>query len=109
LIERKAAGEQIAVQPAPEESSAPVPDLMSALKASLDAVKARDADANGATKKRRAGKPKAPPTAAKAKPKPSRGPEQSLNDVESATPPPGRAPRPPRRGSHRWSGSDRGW
>ena len=39
LVERKAAGEQIAVQPAAEEDEAPVPDLMSALKASLDAVK----------------------------------------------------------------------
>ena len=71
LIERKAAGEQIAVQPAPEESGAPVPDLMSALKASLDAVKARDAEANGAPKKRAPrAKPKASPAAAKAKPKP---------------------------------------
>ena len=38
LIERKAAGEEIAVQPAREEPSQ-VPDLMSALKASLDAVR----------------------------------------------------------------------
>ena len=38
LIERKAAGEEIAVQPATEEEAAPVPDLMAALKASLDAV-----------------------------------------------------------------------
>jgi DNA end-binding protein Ku len=37
LIESKAAGEEIAVQPAQEEA-APVPDLMAALKASLDAV-----------------------------------------------------------------------
>jgi DNA end-binding protein Ku len=38
LIEQKAAGEEVAVQPeAP--AAAPVPDLMSALKASLDAVK----------------------------------------------------------------------
>ena len=42
LIERKAQGEEIAVQPAPEEVAAPAPDLMSALKASLDAVRARD-------------------------------------------------------------------
>jgi DNA end-binding protein Ku len=49
LIDRKAQGEEIAVQPAAEEEEAPVPDLMSALKASLDAVKARDA--NGAEKK----------------------------------------------------------
>ncbi len=40
LIERKAEGEEIAVQPAPEEVMEPAPDLMSALKASLDAVRA---------------------------------------------------------------------
>ena len=39
LIERKAAGEEIAVQPEAEEDDAPVPDLMAALKASLDAVR----------------------------------------------------------------------
>jgi DNA end-binding protein Ku len=44
LVERKAQGEQIAVQPAAEEDEEPVPDLMSALKASLDAVRARDTD-----------------------------------------------------------------
>src|SRR4051794_5781501 len=38
MIERKAAGEEIAVQPQVEEA-APVPDLMAALKASLDAVR----------------------------------------------------------------------
>jgi DNA end-binding protein Ku len=42
LIERKAAGEEIAVQPAAEEEAEPVPDLMAALKASLDAVRERD-------------------------------------------------------------------
>ena len=42
LIERKAQGEEISVQPAPEEAATPAPDLMSALKASLDAVRARD-------------------------------------------------------------------
>jgi DNA end-binding protein Ku len=52
LIDRKAQGEQIAVQPAAEEEEAPVPDLMSALKASLDAVKARDADGDGSDKKK---------------------------------------------------------
>jgi DNA end-binding protein Ku len=41
LIERKAQGEEIAVQPAAEDTAAPAPDLMSALKASLDAVRAR--------------------------------------------------------------------
>jgi DNA end-binding protein Ku len=44
LIERKAAGEEIAIQPAREEPSQ-VPDLMSALKASLDAVRKPDAKA----------------------------------------------------------------
>jgi DNA end-binding protein Ku len=49
LIERKAQGKAIAVQPAPEEVTAPAPDLMSALKASLDAVRAREGAApNGA-------------------------------------------------------------
>ena len=42
LVERKAAGEQIAVQPEADEEEAEVPDLMAALKASLDAVKSRD-------------------------------------------------------------------
>ena len=41
LIESKAAGEEVAVQPETEEA-APVPDLMAALKASLDAVQSRD-------------------------------------------------------------------
>jgi DNA end-binding protein Ku len=44
LIERKAQGKAIAVQPAPEEVAAPAPDLMSALKASLEAVRAREGD-----------------------------------------------------------------
>ena len=51
LIERKAQGEEIAVQPVLEEVAAPAPDLMSALKASLDAVRAREAD--GAAKPRK--------------------------------------------------------
>ena len=50
LIERKAAGEEIAVQPQAEPDAAPVPDLMSALKASLDAVRSRDADKPAAKK-----------------------------------------------------------
>jgi DNA end-binding protein Ku len=53
LIERKAQGEEITVQPPAEETAAPVPDLMSALKASLDAVRARGEDGDGASKKRR--------------------------------------------------------
>jgi DNA end-binding protein Ku len=42
LIEQKAAGEEVAVQPVTDDA-APVPDLMSALKASLDAVREKDA------------------------------------------------------------------
>jgi DNA end-binding protein Ku len=41
LIERKAAGEEIAVQPAREEVAPEVPDLMSALQASLEEVRGR--------------------------------------------------------------------
>jgi DNA end-binding protein Ku len=59
LVERKAAGEQIAVQPEADEDDAPVPDLMAALKASLDAVKARDAN-GGSSSKGSAGKKSAP-------------------------------------------------
>ncbi len=46
LVERKAAGEEIAIQPQVEEA-APVPDLMAALKASLDAVRSGDGAGNG--------------------------------------------------------------
>jgi DNA end-binding protein Ku len=63
LVERKAAGEEIAVQPEAEEDDAPVPDLMAALKASLDQVRDRDAGGGGGAAK---SKPKAK---AKAKPK----------------------------------------
>ncbi len=57
LIEQKAAGEEVAVQPVTEEA-APVPDLMSALKASLDAVREKQP---AATKPKRApAKRKAP-------------------------------------------------
>jgi DNA end-binding protein Ku len=45
LIERKAQGEEISVQAPPEEAAEPAPDLMSALKASLEAVRSRDGDA----------------------------------------------------------------
>ncbi|MDX6690385.1 MAG: end-binding protein Ku [Solirubrobacteraceae bacterium] len=53
LIERKAEGEEIAVQPAADEEDAPVPDLMSALKASLDAVRSREQN-GGATSTKQA-------------------------------------------------------
>jgi len=71
LVERKAAGEEIAVQPAPAEAAAPAPDLMAALKASLDAVRARPGSGEGdgdgkATPRGRAAK-KAPADGAKAR------------------------------------------
>jgi DNA end-binding protein Ku len=51
LIERKAEGREIAVQPALEEEAKPVPDLMAALKASLDAVQKTDGAKKPAAKK----------------------------------------------------------
>lgn len=65
LIERKASGEEIAEQPVLEEDEAPVPDLMSALKASLDAVKSRD----GGEAKKKPAAAKKPAAKEKSKPK----------------------------------------
>jgi len=74
LIERKAEGKEIAVQPPAEEVAAPAPDLMSALKASLDAVRAagdggekrkKPAARKAAAKKPAAKKAGAPRTPAK--------------------------------------------
>jgi DNA end-binding protein Ku len=62
LIERKAEGKEVAVQPAREEEE-PVPDLMAALKASLDAVQKGKPEAD---KKPRAEKEPAKPRAKKA-------------------------------------------
>jgi DNA end-binding protein Ku len=52
LIERKAAGEEIAVQPQAEEEAA-APDLMAALEASLAAVRSSDDDEEPSPKPRR--------------------------------------------------------
>jgi DNA end-binding protein Ku len=65
LIERKAEGKDIAVQPAVEEAPAPAPDLMSALKASLDAVRARESSTAPTRKKPAAAKAAAKKPAAK--------------------------------------------
>jgi DNA end-binding protein Ku len=70
LIERKAEGKEIAVQPAVEEAPAPAPDLMSALKASLDAVRAREDSAAKPRKKPTAAKTAAKKAAAKKPAKP---------------------------------------
>jgi DNA end-binding protein Ku len=59
LIERKAQGKAIAVQLPPEVLAEPAPDLMSALKASLEAVRARDGGEAGAAKPRKATKKQA--------------------------------------------------
>jgi DNA end-binding protein Ku len=69
LIERKAAGEEIAVQPAPEEP-AKVPDLMSALEASIKEVKDRGEPAGDGAARRGRKQParkRAAPKRAKAK------------------------------------------
>ena len=69
LIERKAAGEQIAIQPEAEPEAEPVPDLMAALKASLDQARGRNgAKAPEPKPKRSPAKAKAKPAKAKAKP-----------------------------------------
>jgi DNA end-binding protein Ku len=69
LIERKAQGEEIAVQPPPEEVPAPAPDLMSALKASLEAVRAHGAEGgDGAPAPKPAAKKKAAKKPAAKKP-----------------------------------------
>jgi DNA end-binding protein Ku len=59
LVERKAAGKEIAVQPEADEERAPAPDLMSALKASLEAVRERTGDDAPAKKRKPAAKAKA--------------------------------------------------
>jgi DNA end-binding protein Ku len=65
MIERKAEGKEIAVQPEAEEVAAPAPDLMGALKASLEAVKKREADSGGTAKAKRKAPAKAKAAAAK--------------------------------------------
>lgn len=68
MVERKAAGEEIAIAAAPEEEAAPAPDLMAALKASLDAVRASEGDGGAKAKPKR----KAPAKPAARKPGGSR-------------------------------------
>jgi DNA end-binding protein Ku len=65
LIERKAAGEEIAVQ-APQAEAAPVPDLMAALKASLDAVRDKDDGGKDDAPKKKPAARKRPPAKKKA-------------------------------------------
>jgi DNA end-binding protein Ku len=67
LIERKAEGKEIAVQPEAEEEQAPAPDLMSALKASLAAVREHGERESGSAAKPRKAAKKAPAKKAAAK------------------------------------------
>jgi DNA end-binding protein Ku len=64
LIERKAQGKEIAVAPAPEQAAEPAPDLMSALQASLEAVRSRNARDGGTGAATRRRKPAAKKAAA---------------------------------------------
>ena len=75
LIERKVDGKEIAVQPEAEETATPAPDLMSALKASLDAVRERTGEGSRSTSAKKR-KPAAKKAAAKkpAAKKPARKP-----------------------------------
>ena len=73
LIERKAQGKEIAVQAPPEEQAAPAPDLMGALKASLEAVRAAEAEATaqpnrGLPRNPRRNRPAKPPPRNRAAP-----------------------------------------
>ena len=65
LIERKAAGEKISLQPAKDETPKEVPDLMSALQASLDAVRGKSGPKKAPAKKAVAKKPAAKKPAAR--------------------------------------------
>ena len=90
LIERKAQGEEIAVAPPPEAPREPAPDLMSALKASLEAVRAHDADAeaDGAAKPRKApAKKRAAPKAPAAKASPGKRPAGGASSKRASTKP----------------------
>jgi len=57
LIDRKAAGKKVAIQPAPAEEPSEVPDLMSALQASLAEVRKRSGGGGAADRTSRTTKP----------------------------------------------------
>ena len=76
LIERKAAGEEITVQPQAEEPAA-APDLMAALEASLAAVHERRAEAKPRQRQREAAQRRQPARSARAKQATRRQPRQT--------------------------------
>ncbi|HWG08267.1 MAG TPA: Ku protein [Solirubrobacteraceae bacterium] len=84
LIERKAEGKEIAVQPEAEEVPEPAPDLMSALKASLEAVREHgEREGDGAAK---------PPKAAKKRPAKKAAAKASAAKVSAKKPAAKKAP-----------------
>ena len=87
LVERKAPGEEIAVQPAAGGGS-PGPDLMAALKASLDEVRARESDGEATPEKAAQRSRRRSPRRAR-RPRPRSRPPRR--------PRPERRPRPPSR------------
>ncbi len=90
LIEKKAAGEEIAVQPEAEEPAA-APDLMAALEASLAAVSSGDSDEN-------------PPAAPAAAPKPKPAAKKRASSDSNGD----SAPKPPKRSGRRKPNPERG-
>jgi DNA end-binding protein Ku len=86
MVERKAQGEVIAVQPEPEDLTAPAPDLMGALKASLEAV--REREGQGAAKpkpaKRKAAAKKTPAKAPKSAGKKGSGTSSKRSSSKAA-------------------------
>jgi DNA end-binding protein Ku len=69
MIERKAEGKQVVIQPPAQETAPTAPDLMSALKASLDAVREREGAKPRKKKAAAAKATRAKPTPGKAAPK----------------------------------------
>jgi DNA end-binding protein Ku len=82
LIERKAAGEEISVQEAPQAEPTAVPDLMAALQASLDQVRG----ASGPKKTPAARKPAARKPAAKKAPADATAPAAKKTPAAAASP-----------------------
>jgi DNA end-binding protein Ku len=86
MVERKAQGEVIAVQPEPEDLTAPAPDLMGALKASLEAVRERDGQGGAKPKpaKRKAAAKKTPAKAPKSAGKKGSGTSSKRSSSKAA-------------------------
>jgi len=90
LIERKAQGEEIAVAPAAPESSPEAPDLMSALQASLERVRARTGDEQPSAG---AGRGTGSKAKSKAKPRAKPKAKQATSKLRTAHKAPAKRPR----------------